>query len=106
MFVKNIAMHELGHALGLGHASSQMTSDAPELMYYTSSPDTLLYPSTLDLYGLDMLYQDNFGDEVVLLGEQGGESISADDLAERAGTINYEILTAVSPRVPRLYLNS
>jgi alanine racemase len=44
------------------------------------------------------------GDEVVLLGEQGGESISADDVAEWAGTINYEVLTAVSPRVPRIYL--
>ncbi|MDR0396228.1 MAG: alanine racemase [Oscillospiraceae bacterium] len=41
------------------------------------------------------------GDEVVLLGSQGGESITADDIAGWAGTISYEIFCAVSPRVPR-----
>jgi alanine racemase len=41
------------------------------------------------------------GDEVVLLGEQGGERITAEELAEIAGTIGYEIVTGVSGRVPR-----
>jgi alanine racemase len=41
------------------------------------------------------------GDEVVLLGEQAGASIWADELASLAGTISYEVLTAIrSPRVP------
>jgi alanine racemase len=43
------------------------------------------------------------GDEVVILGRQGCEEIRAEDLAEWAGTINYEITTLISPRVPRLY---
>ncbi len=43
------------------------------------------------------------GDEVVLLGRQGDEVITAEELAERAGTIPYEILTSVGPRVPREY---
>lgn len=43
------------------------------------------------------------GDEAVLIGEQGGERISASDLAGLAGTINYEIVCAISKRVPRLY---
>jgi len=43
------------------------------------------------------------GDEVVILGRQGSEEIRAEDLAEWAGTINYEITTLISPRVPRLY---
>ncbi len=43
------------------------------------------------------------GDEVVLLGEQGGERIDADELAARAGTISYEILCNVGARVPRAY---
>jgi len=43
------------------------------------------------------------GDEVVLLGAQGGEKIGADELAARAGTIPYEILCGVSRRVPRRY---
>jgi alanine racemase len=43
------------------------------------------------------------GDEVVLLGEQEGEAISAEELAELAGAIPWEILTAINTRVPRLY---
>lgn len=43
------------------------------------------------------------GDEAVLIGRQGDEAISADDLAGWLGTINYEILCAISKRVPRYY---
>jgi alanine racemase len=43
------------------------------------------------------------GDEVVLIGESGGESITCEDLAEWAGTIPYEILTNINTRVPRVY---
>ena len=43
------------------------------------------------------------GDEVVLLGRQGGERIDADELAAKAGTISYEILCGVGRRVPRSY---
>jgi alanine racemase len=42
------------------------------------------------------------GDEVVLIGAQGGERISAEDLAGRIDTINYEITTGIAPRVPRV----
>lgn len=41
------------------------------------------------------------GDEVVLLGRQGSEYLSADEIAQRLGTINYEVLCAVLPRVSR-----
>ncbi len=44
------------------------------------------------------------GDEVVLCGPQGGEEVSAEELAERAGTIAYEILTRIGPRVRRVYV--
>jgi alanine racemase len=42
------------------------------------------------------------GDEVVLLGAQGEERITADDWAGRLGTISYEILCGIGPRVPRV----
>jgi len=45
------------------------------------------------------------GDEVVILGEQGGERVTADDHARIAGTIAYEILCGINARVPRLYLS-
>lgn len=44
------------------------------------------------------------GDEVVIFGTQGEQTITADDLAQRLGTINYEITCMVSHRVPRLYV--
>jgi alanine racemase len=44
------------------------------------------------------------GDEVVMLGRQGAEEITADEWAERLGTIAYEIATGIGPRVPRSYL--
>src|SRR6185369_4976998 len=46
------------------------------------------------------------GDEVVLIGRQGEETISADEVAGWAETISYEVLTSVSARVPRVHLNS
>lgn len=38
------------------------------------------------------------GDEVVLLGTGGDQRVSAEELGERAGTINYEITTGINPR--------
>ncbi len=42
------------------------------------------------------------GDEAVLIGEQGGESISAADVAATIDTISYEVLTGLNRRLPRL----
>lgn len=44
------------------------------------------------------------GDEVVLLGRQGNEEISAEELANIAGTINYEIVTQINPLQPRFLI--
>jgi alanine racemase len=46
----------------------------------------------------------NVGDEVVLLGRQGDDEITADEWAERLGTINWEIVCGFGPRLPRRYL--
>ncbi len=43
------------------------------------------------------------GDEAVLLGRQGEQEISADEVAAKIGTINYEVVCMVSCRVPRVY---
>ena len=42
------------------------------------------------------------GDEVVLLGTQGDETITADDWADMLGTISYEVVCGVGPRMPRI----
>lgn len=44
------------------------------------------------------------GDEVILIGSDGENSITVEELAEWAGTIPYEILTNINTRVPRVYL--
>jgi len=44
------------------------------------------------------------GDEVILLGTDGSGRITAEELAEWAGTIPYEILTNINTRVPRIYI--
>ncbi len=62
-------------------------------------------PIAMDLTSLDVTDVPGVvvGDEVVLLGTQGAQAITADDLGQCAQTIPYEILTNVSRRVPRFY---
>ena len=42
------------------------------------------------------------GDEVVLIGAQGSERVTLDEVAERLGTIAYEVLVGLGPRLPRV----
>ncbi|MFA4911670.1 MAG: alanine racemase [Desulfobacteria bacterium] len=44
------------------------------------------------------------GDEAVLIGRQGDKEISADEMANKIGTISYEVFCGVSKRVPRIYI--
>lgn len=46
------------------------------------------------------------GDEVVLIGRMGQEEITALEIAERMGTIPYEVTCMINARVPRLYIDS
>lgn len=60
---------------------------------------------SMDLTSLDVtdLPQVEIGDEVVVLGEQHGATLSASMVADAAGTIPYEVLCNLSTRVPRIY---
>jgi alanine racemase len=57
----------------------------------------------LDVTDIGKIHQ---GDEVVLLGAQGNDTISADEMASWADTISYEILTSISARIPRIHNNT
>lgn len=46
------------------------------------------------------------GDEVVLIGPQGGELVTADEWARLLGTISYEIVCSIGRRVPRVYIGA
>ena len=47
----------------------------------------------------------NIGDEAVLIGKQGDLEITVDQVAEKAGSISYEILTGIGKRISRIYVN-
>lgn len=57
----------------------------------------------IDVTGIENV---NVGDEVVLFGKQGNEFIHIDELAEKLGTINYEIVCMIGKRVPRVYIKN
>lgn len=46
------------------------------------------------------------GEEVVIIGQQMGSTISADELASKLGTINYEVICMLANRIPRVYMRS
>lgn len=56
----------------------------------------------VDVTGIDA----KVGDEAVLLGVQGEERIDADEIAARTGTISYEVLSSLMPRLPRRHIGS
>ncbi|MEY2561650.1 MAG: alanine racemase [Verrucomicrobiota bacterium] len=66
----------------------------------------LLGRVTMDLMMIDVsdVKDASVGDEVVLMGRQGGEEISATELAERADTITWEIITRIGSRVRRVFV--
>lgn len=53
----------------------------------------------LDVTGIDAV---QLGDEVVILGSQGAETISAQQHADATGTIPWEVFTRIGPRVARI----
>lgn len=59
---------------------------------------------TMDQIVIDVGDEDiDVGEEVVLLGAQGAEEIPAEEWARALGTISYEIVCSIGPRVPRRY---
>jgi alanine racemase len=63
---------------------------------------------SMDQFGIDVTEVEGVseGDEVVMIGRQGGEKIGADEVARWADTISYEIFTGLPPRVPRRYVKN
>jgi len=51
------------------------------------------------------VYNISEGDAVTIMGTDGGQTITADDLAEYMGTINYEVVCIIGKRIPRVYVS-
>jgi alanine racemase len=96
-----IATLSMGYADGYPrHLSNR---DAAVLVSGQRCP--LLGRVTMDLMMIDVSKIDGVqaGDEVVLMGRDGNEEVSCAELAERAGTITWEITTRIGSRVRRVY---
>jgi alanine racemase len=91
----------VGYADGYSHA---LSNNADVLIRGTRCP--VLGAVTMNQLVVDLSAVPHaaVGDTVVLIGEDDGERISVEELAERADTIGYEILTGISARIPRVYL--
>ena len=48
----------------------------------------------------------SIGDEVILMGKQGGEEITAEEIAEKIKSISYEVFCSIGKRVSRIYKES
>jgi alanine racemase len=97
-----IATLSAGYADGYPrHLSNR---DAAVLVHGQRCP--LLGRVTMDLMMIDVSKIDGVqaGDEVVLMGRDGNEEVSCAELAERAGTITWEITTRIGSRVRRVYV--
>jgi alanine racemase len=87
-----------------GYPRHLSNRDAAVLVHGKRCP--LLGRVTMDLMMIDVSQIENaaVGDEVVLMGRQGDEEISARELAELADTVTWEIVTRIGSRVRRVYL--
>jgi len=96
----NVVTAPLGYADGFTRA---LTDRGIALIGGRSFP--LAGTVTMDQIVIDVGDEDiDIGEEVVLLGSQGEEVITADDWADRLGTISYEVVCSIGPRVPRRYV--
>lgn len=93
----NVATVPLGYADGVRRA---LTNNGDVLIGGRRRP--IIGTVTMDQFMVDCGDDPvERGDEVVLIGSQGDERITAEEWAERLGTIGYEVLCGIGPRVPR-----
>ena len=96
-----IATIPIGYADGLNRL---LSSSGQMLVHGQRAP--IIGRVCMDLTMLDVGHIDNvqMGDEVVIFGQQGSDSITVDEIASSLNTINYEIVSTITARVPRVYL--
>jgi alanine racemase len=99
-----LALLPVGYADGLNRKLSSTNSSAGGHVLIHGSAAPIIGRVSMDLTVVDITHIPNAapGDEVVILGEQHAQRITADDHARWAGTIPYEILCAIATRIPRV----
>jgi alanine racemase len=91
--------------VGYGDGYSRLLSNQGQMLVHGRRAP-IVGRVCMDLTMLDVGHIDNVKveDEVVLIGRQGDETISADEMAAQLKTINYEVVTTLMARVPRVYI--
>jgi alanine racemase len=93
--------------VGYGHGYSWRLSNTGEVLVRGErAPIVGRVTMDVTLVDIDALPDARVGDEVVLFGQQGAEEITVDEVADRVGTINYEIICGIGKRVTRVYIKS
>jgi len=90
--------------VGYGDGFSRlMSSNGHMLLHGQKAP--IIGRVCMDLTMIDVghIPEAEIEDEVVVFGHQGNASITADEIARSTNTINYEVVTRISDRVPRVY---
>ena len=105
-FITPGAMRIATVAVGYGDGFQRHLSNTGAVVLIGGKRCPVLGRVTMDQIMVDVsaLPEAGVGDEVVLIGRQGGEEILAAELAAKAGTIAWEIFTGISARVSRRYL--
>jgi alanine racemase len=93
--------------VGYGHGYSWRLSNTGEVLI-GGMRARIIGRVTMDvtLVDVDGLPDAQVGDEVVLFGRQSDGEITVDEVADRVGTINYEIICGIGKRVTRAYIRS
>ncbi|HEU4685743.1 MAG TPA: alanine racemase [Nitrospira sp.] len=95
-----IAVLPIGYADGY---SRRLSNRGAVLIHGRRAPIVGLVCMDMTMVDVTDIPETQVGDEVVVIGRQGEDAIWADDIAEWTGTIPYEVLCSIGPRVPRVY---
>lgn len=97
--VMRVALIPQGYADGLTRIQS---NNGCVLIHGRRAPILGRVSMNMIIVGVDAISEIQEGDEVVLLGKQKNDEITAEEIAEATGTINYEITTRISSLLPRI----
>ena len=104
-FVSNKKMKIASVSIGYADGYSLKFSNTAELLIHGKRAK-IVGRVCMDQLMIDITNIENVkeGDEVTIFGTDNPQSISVDELAKIAGTINYEIVCLIGKRVPRIYI--
>ena len=95
-----VAVLPIGYADGY---SRQLSNKGFVLVRGKRAPIVGLICMDMTMFDVTDIPGVQVGDQVTVIGRQGEEAIQADELAEQSGTIPYETLCGIGPRIPRVY---